>query len=56
MCAAAYGMFPGPAQGARMAFEDAHQLSMLLHEALASAAPEEAISEAVTRLFQITSS
>jgi 2-polyprenyl-6-methoxyphenol hydroxylase-like FAD-dependent oxidoreductase len=49
MCTAAHGMYSGPGEGARTAFEDAHQLSMLLHEALASLAPEIAISEAVTR-------
>ncbi|KAG0578038.1 hypothetical protein M758_5G193000 [Ceratodon purpureus] len=50
---AAHGMYPGPAQGARTAFEDAHQLAMLLHEALTSSAPEGAISEAVTRYQEV---
>ncbi|KAG0580227.1 hypothetical protein KC19_4G158400 [Ceratodon purpureus] len=50
---AAHGMYPGPGQGAQTAFEDAHQLSMLLPEALASSAPETAISEAVTRFEQL---
>lgn len=49
MYAAAHGMYPGPGQGARTAFEDAHQLSVIVQEALASSAPETAISEAVTR-------
>lgn len=30
---AAHGLYPGPGLGARMAFEDAHELTPLLHEA-----------------------
>lgn len=48
-CAAAHGMYSGPGEGARTAFEDAHQLSMLLHEAFASPAPEAAIPDAVKK-------
>ena len=48
-CAAAHGMFPGPAEGARTAFEDAHQLSILLHEAFSSSTPEAALVDALKR-------
>ena len=42
-------MFPGPGQGARIAFEDVHQLSILLHEAFSSSTPEAALIDALKR-------
>lgn len=47
--AAAHGMYPGPGMGARVAFEDAHQLALLLHEAFSSPTPATAVPAAIKR-------
>lgn len=46
---AAHGMYPGPGMGARVAFEDAHQLALLLHEAFSSPTPATAVPAAIKR-------
>ena len=49
MSAAAHGMYPGPGMGTRVAFEDAHQLALLLHHVFSSRTPETALPDAIKR-------
>lgn len=50
---AAHAQYTGPGQGARTAFEDAHQLSLLLEDANASYLSTESIEEAVGRFEEL---
>ncbi|KAG0630223.1 hypothetical protein M758_1G163600 [Ceratodon purpureus] len=50
---AAHAFYPGPGMGARIAFEDAHQLSLLLHEAFSSSTPETTLPDAVKRFEEV---
>jgi len=49
LSAAAHGMYPGTGMGARIAFEDAHQLTLLLQEAFSSEPRETALRDAIKR-------
>lgn len=49
---AAHAMYPGPGEGARTSFEDAHQLSNLLQEVFASP-PKTTLEDAVSRFEKI---
>ena len=44
-----FSLYPGPGMGARVAFGDVHQLSLLLHEAFSSATPKTALPDAIKR-------
>eukprot|EP01018_Ginkgo_biloba_P028348 Gb_34594 [translate_table: standard] len=50
---AAHAQFVGPGQGARTAFEDAHQLSVFLEMASRSSFSEESIKDAVKRFEEV---
>ncbi|XP_057840015.2 zeaxanthin epoxidase, chloroplastic isoform X1 [Cryptomeria japonica] len=50
---AAHAQYVGPGQGARTAFEDAHQLSLLLQHASHSSFTEESIRDAVKRFEEV---
>ncbi|KAH9305613.1 hypothetical protein KI387_010017, partial [Taxus chinensis] len=50
---AAHAQYVGPGQGARTAFEDAHQLSLLLQLATHSSFTEESIQHAVKRFEEL---
>ncbi|XP_057840002.2 zeaxanthin epoxidase, chloroplastic isoform X2 [Cryptomeria japonica] len=50
---AAHAQYVGPGQGARTAFEDAHQLSLLLQHASHSSFSEESIRDAVKRFEEL---
>lgn len=50
---AAHAQYTGPGQGARTAFEDAHQLSLLLEVANASSLSTESVEEAVRRFEEL---
>nr|ABR16090.1 unknown [Picea sitchensis] len=50
---AAHAQYTGPGQGARTAFEDAHQLSLLLEVANTSSLSTESIDEAVGRFEEL---
>ena len=54
MNVAAHAQFVGPGQGAMSAFEDVHQLSLLLQVASGSSFSEASIQEAVKRSLMLS--